>query len=109
MSRQRDESRITEAVRLYHEERLTRDEVARRLGVRGRTVSYWLDGEARSRGRRKREDVSDDEILALRDQDHLSFREIALTTGLSKTGVRMRYYSLTGRQRPDRPGAVVGR
>jgi len=108
VTRKRDSGKVAQAVRLY-EEGMTRDEVAQALQVRGSTVTRWLGGHARRRGRRKREDVTDDEILALRDADHLSFREIGIATGMSKTGARLRYYALTGRPRPDRPDARAGR
>jgi hypothetical protein len=104
MSRKPDESRRAEARRLYHEEKLTRDEVAARLGVRGQTAGRWID-EMRSPGRRKRGDVADDDILELRAAG-LSFQAIALELRMSKTGVRLRYGQLTGRERPDRTDAV---
>lgn len=102
MPRTRDESRTAEAVRLYRDERLTRDEVAARLGVRGSTVSRWLDSEARPRGRRKRTDVTDQEVIEGRDGG-LSWAELAAATGMSVTGVRLRYAQATGQGRPDRP------
>ena len=102
MPRKPDESRRAEARRLYHEEGLTRDEVAVRLNVRGSTVSRWLVGDARPRGRGKRADVADDDILELRAAGW-SFQQIALELRMSKTGVRLRYGQLTGTPRPDRP------
>lgn len=91
------------AVRLYHEDGLTCDQVARELDVRGSTVTRWLDGTARHRGRRKREDIDDAELVSLRDTDHLSWQEIAATIGMSRTGVRLRYGAIKGIPRPGRP------
>lgn len=61
------------------------------------------DAVLQRRGPRKRPDVRDSLILGLKDDDGLSFAEIADRVHMSATGVRMRYYALTGRERPDRP------
>lgn len=128
MSRKIDEGRVAEAARLYHSARLTQAEVARVLEVDVRTVRRWLAGTARRPGPRPRPGVRDQLILDLRDRSAsisseyaayleragyrvprkgrpLSFAAIAALTGMSKTGVRMRYYALTGRARPDRAKA----
>ena len=56
----------------------------------------------RPAGHPKRADVSDEDILRLRGLG-LSWQAIALETGMSRTGVRLRHGALTGRERPDRP------
>ena len=101
MSRTKDESRVAEAARLYLSG-MTRDQVARELHVEGPTVGRWLAGIIRPRGPRKRADVRDDRILELRDRDGLSFAELGRRVGMSKTGARMRYYAITGRERPEK-------
>jgi transposase-like protein len=95
------DSRAALAARLYQSGQ-TRDEVAKRFGVRGDVVTQWLDGVARRRGARRRADVTDELILHLRDEDHLSWPEIARETGMSRTGVRMRYLAAHGIPRPER-------
>ena len=102
MTRRRDEAKVAEALRLYSLGQETRA-IAAQVGADPRTVQHWLADVIRPRGPRKRADVSDDDILDLRDNAHLSFQQIALETGMSKTGARLRYYALTGRPRPDRP------
>lgn len=110
MTRKHDESR-TEATRLYRLGLDTRA-VAAQVGADPRTVARWLGDEVRRRGPRGRADVRDQKILDLRDRSAtaeggqpMSFEAIGRAVGMSKTGVRMRYYALTGRTRPDRqPG-----
>lgn len=95
MSRERDESRVAEAARLYHEDGLTRDEVAEQFGVRGSTVTRWLDGTARSRGPRERDDVDSDVISDLAARG-MSAQAIADEVGMSRSGVRARLRKLAG-------------
>lgn len=102
MSRKRDKSAVDRAARLYVEEGLTRDEVALALHVSGPTVSRWLADVMRPRGARKRADVPDDLVVELREQTQLSYQQMADETGMSKTGVRLRYGALTGKERPGR-------
>lgn len=80
-------------------------EVGAALGVDDTTVISWVGEAARRRGPRGRGDVADELILRLRNQECLSYAAIAETVGMSTSGVRMRYYALTGRQRPDRASA----
>lgn len=121
MTRVRNEAQVTEARRLY---RLGLDSyaVAAQIGANPRTVQRWLAGETRRRGPRGRVDVTDQRILDLRkvtpDPEReakglppakpVSFAEIAALTGMSKTGVRNRYYALTSRPRPDRVKRKAG-
>ena len=108
MPRTRDSRRVCEARRLYAAG-MTARELAAHFGVHERTVRVWLGEQVRRTGPRGRTDIADEKILALRDESAaeggrpLSFAEIGRQLGMSKTGVRMRYYALTGRQRPDRP------
>lgn len=102
MTRKANPAQVEEAVRLYHSLRLTEAEVARVMQVSERTVRRWLAGTARSTGPRRRTSVNDTLILDLKDREGLSFAEIGRRAGLSKTGARMRYYALTGRERPER-------
>ena len=101
MPRKRDEGRAAEAARL-HRLGLDTRAIGAQLGADPRTVARWLGDEIRRRGPRGRVDVQDARILQLRDQDGLSFEEIGRRVRMSKTGVRMRYYALTGRPRPER-------
>jgi transcriptional regulator GlxA family with amidase domain len=111
MSRRTDSRRVQEARRLY-QAGMTAPELGRHFGVHERTVRGWLGEQLRRSGPRGRTDVADAKILALRDEPAatggkpLSFAEIALRVGMSATGVRMRYYALTGRTRPERGKAA---
>jgi AraC-like DNA-binding protein len=100
MFRKIDESLVAEARHLGGQG-LTSYAIAGRLGVDPTTVQRWLGGNRR-RGPQGRTDVRDALILELHDRESLSFAEIARRVHMSPTGVRMRYYSLTGRERPDR-------
>lgn len=93
--------RIAEAVRLYADGATTR-EVAALLGVRDTTVGRWVGDAARPRGRRKRDDVTDADVIAMREEDELSWNEMAATLRMSRTGVRMRYAQASGQGRPGR-------
>lgn len=115
MSRTASPAQVAEARRLYHLG-LSTYAVAAQVGRDARTVQRWLAGETRRRGPRGRLDVTDQRILDLRtvvsDPEReakglppakpVSFAEIAALVGMSKTGVRNRYYTLIGRPRPDR-------
>lgn len=65
-------------------------------------------GVRRAPGHPKRADVPDEDILRLRGLG-LSWQAIALETGMSRTGVRLRHGALTGRERPDRPASPARR
>jgi DNA-binding transcriptional regulator YiaG len=90
VTRTRDEALVAEARRLYGQG-LTTYATAARLAVNPRTVQRWLAGATRPPGRRKRPGVRDSLILRLRDQDGLTWAEIARRAGMSRTGVRKRY------------------
>jgi hypothetical protein len=99
-----DPAKVAEAIRL-HGEGLTTREIAGRIGVDPKTVSRWTRDQARRKGPRGYDDrVLDARILRLRDQDQRSFDAIAAETGMSRTGVRMRYYQLKGVKRDRSKG-----
>jgi predicted transcriptional regulator len=118
----RDERRAAEAVRLYAGG-LTVREVAAEVGASDRTVRKWLAGQLRRAGAPQRPDVRDERILELRAAPHdperearglpratpMSYARIGRLVGMSPTGVRMRHYALTGRERPDRAPEMGGR
>jgi DNA invertase Pin-like site-specific DNA recombinase len=83
-----DPARVAEAVTLYSGG-LTRAQVAARMSVNEATVSRWL-ALMRPRGRRKRPDVDDAVIVALRE-DGRTWREIADGVKMSRSGARKRY------------------
>lgn len=101
MTRKRDEARVAEAQRLYGLGLTTRT-IAAELEADPRTVQRWLEDITGPPGPRRRGDVRDEQILDLKDREGLSFEEIGRRVHMSKTGARMRYYALTGRQRPER-------
>ena len=76
--------------------------IAAQAGKSPRTAQRWLADAPRRPGPPPRADVPDALILGLRDEDRLSWAQIAERTGLSRTGARMRYCALTGRGRPER-------
>lgn len=106
MPRTRNESRRDEARRLLADGKTTR-EIADTLGVDRGTVSRWTRDIARPHGRRKREDVTDQEVIE-GHEGGLSWAELAAATGMSVTGVRLRYAMATGQGRPDRPREGAG-
>ena len=108
MTRTRDEARVTEARRLYGLG-LTTYAIAAQVDADPRTVQRWLGDDIGPRGPRKRPDVRDRLVLDLRDREGLPFAEIARRVHMSRTGVRMRYYALTGRERPDRAKGLACR
>ncbi len=103
MARPRDEAKTAEARRL-HGLGLTTRAIAVQLHVDPRTVQRWTADLARPPGARKRPDVPDPLVKTLREQDQATYREIAARTGMSETGVRNRYWSITGRPRAERGG-----
>lgn len=106
MTRKRDEAKVAEARRL-HGLGLTTTRIAKLLEVDPTTVQRWTRDLARPAGRPKRPDVPDDLVTELRDQAGLSYEQMAAETRMSKTGIRNRYYSLTGRERPERRKQAV--
>ena len=101
MTRTRDKAQVAEAKRLY-DLGLTTSSIAAQVDADPRTVQRWLANVIAKRGPRKRADVRDELILDLKDREGLSFEEIGRRVHMSKTGARMRYYALTGRERPER-------
>jgi len=83
-----DPARVAEARRLYRE--MGRDAVAAEMGVSPATISRWIGDQARPRGRRKRDDVDDGQIVAMRDRG-MSWREMAATLSMSRSGTRSRH------------------
>lgn len=111
MTRKRDEYRAARAVALYSSGQTTR-EIAAALEADPRTIARWVGEDVRRRGPRGRTDVRDQRILDLRDRSAtteggqpVSFAEIGRVVGMSTTGVRLRYWALTGRPRPGRGSA----
>lgn len=96
-----DPARVARA-RHLHGLGLDTRSIAKLLDIDPKTVQRWTRDQARPRGARKRPDVPDDTVLGLRDQDQATYRQMAEETGMSETGVRNRYYSLTGRPRAER-------
>jgi hypothetical protein len=101
MPRQRDEAKVAEARRLYGLG-LTTYAIAAQVHADPRTVQRWLGDLIRPAGPRKRADVRADAVLDLRDREGLNWAEIGRRVGMSRTGARMRYYALIGRERPER-------
>lgn len=101
MTRTRDEAQVAEARRL-HALGLTTRAIAAQMGRDPATIQRWTGDIARPRGPRKRPGVRDEVILDLRDRQGLSYAEIGRRVRMSATGARMRYYQLTGRERPER-------
>jgi hypothetical protein len=82
----------------------TTREIAAEHGVHEATIRQWLAREAIARrrtGPRGRLDVTDELILELREVG-LSYREIALDVGMSKSGARQRWLAASGQPRPGR-------
>ena len=100
MSRKRDAAQVQEARRLYLGG-MTRDQVGQEMGVDGRTVGRWLADVMRPKGRIKRADVTDERIRELMDEG-LSLAAIGREVGMTKSGVQVRCYALTGRARLER-------
>ena len=104
MARRRDETKAAKARALIQDGSSVRA-AADVLSVHPSTVQRWTSDISRPPGRPKQAGTPDDVVVRLKDQDGLSFEEIARRTGMSKTGVRTRYYAVTGRQRPGRVAA----
>jgi len=81
---------------------LSRDEVAERLGVDPSTVTRWVRDIARPRGRRKREDIADEDIAAARERGE-SYEDIGERLGVAPMTAWRRQAAAEGKPRPDRP------
>jgi transposase-like protein len=89
---------------LYQRGRTMRD-IAATFQTSEKTIRRWLRGqgvESRATGPIVRQDVSDEVIRQLIEVYRWSYAQVAEHVGMSKTGVRMRYYRIIGRPRPDR-------
>lgn len=91
-----DNRLVAEAARLYRSGLTSRD-IAAQLGVDSTTVIRWMDPHlTRRRGPRGRADVIDEQIVTLVDRG-MRFDDVADAVGMSRTGVRKRYYAAVGR------------
>lgn len=104
---------IARAVRLYRAGRTLR-EVAAEMELADRSggsLYRHLRGQLppRRRGPRGRTDVTDAQILELRDELQLAWSEVAEEVGMSKTGVQVRYRAAHGLVRDRVTGAWVRR
>ena len=114
MGRQRDDNPAGRAAELYAGG-CTEAEIAAEMGRDIRTFRNWLKGQPKRRsGPRVRFTVEADALILHRRSawPPVSFEDIAAEVRavmqddgarVSRTGVRLRYYALTGRPRPDRP------
>lgn len=91
---------ISRMVRLYRKGRTIR-EISAELGVDSKTVWRHLRGvvEPRRTGPRGRADVTDELIVSLRDDDEMSWPQIAREVQMSRSGVRARYLLATTGER----------
>ena len=111
----RNERQIQIAQEL-HRSGLGTAEIGRRLRVHEQTVRGWI-AEQPKRGRPPRFDVSDQLILGLREEQGMSFKDIAERTGMSRSGVWARYDRVTkarvcggsGKQRPTVTDELIRR
>jgi len=79
---------------------LTTREVAARLGVEATTVRRWLretEQPVRRPGPRGRTDIDTAALVAMRAAG-LSWAELAVSAGMSRTGVRRRVRTTTGQR-----------
>lgn len=109
MTRRRNEALVAEARRL-HRLGLTTRTIAERMDKDPRTIARWTADMARPRGPRPSTSAETDALIVeLRSGAvQVPFAAIAEEVGMSKTGVRMRYYALTGRERPERHKTTGG-
>lgn len=89
------------AARLYASGRTLR-EIAEALGI-GDSKTVWraIVGRVDTRrvGPRGRTDITNDQVVELRDELGLSWTAMAAELGMSRTGVRARYLRATGQDR----------
>ena len=88
------------AARRYESGRTLR-EIAAELGSDSKTVWRHISGRVDTRrvGPRGRTDITDDQVVELRDELGLSWTQLAAELGMSRTGVRARYLRATGQDR----------
>ena len=99
-----DPGRAAEAARLYLSG-MTSREAGAAVGADNTTVLRWLREagiETRRRGPRGLPDVDGARIVAMHDEDGLSFAEIGRRTGMTRRGTSNRYRAAKGIPRPDR-------
>lgn len=94
---------VARAVKL-HEQGYTLREIAEELGYKRNSDGYVLrhirdQVQPRRTGPRGRVDVSDEQVLELRDELQLSFGQMAQELGMSKSGAKIRYYNAKGWRR----------
>lgn len=88
------------AARLYRAGQTLR-EIAAKMDTDSKAVWRAIAGrtETRRTGPRGRTDITDTQVIELRDDLELSWQEIADKVGMSRTGVRARYQMATTGQR----------
>lgn len=103
MTRKRDEAKVAEARRL-HGLGLTTYAIAAQIDADPRTVQRWTAEQARPRGPRPTTSAETDALIVeLRSGGvQVTWPALAEEVGMSVTGVRNRYFALTGRPRADR-------
>ena len=106
MARTRDEAKEEAARALYGQDWTVRA-IAKALGVSAPTVSRWTRDIARPRGRRRRQDVSDDALAALR-AGGLSWEAVGEAAGVTAMTAWRRQAAAEGRPRSDRPARGEG-
>lgn len=87
--RRRDPAKVGQARDLYRAGSSAR-EIGAKMGVHPTTIQRWLAGEMRPAGA-PRAAVPDEEIAAMREQEHLTFAEIGRRAALSRAGASKRY------------------
>jgi orotate phosphoribosyltransferase-like protein len=101
MPRRRIDPTTRETARALAGSGMSHKDIAAELNVARTTVTRWL-GAARPQGRPSDEAVTDADVIRLRDQEHLSWRQVAACTGLSTMGALNRYRRAKGLPRPER-------
>jgi DNA invertase Pin-like site-specific DNA recombinase len=101
MARKADERKREAARALYLQEWTVRA-IGEALAADPATVSRWTRDIARPRGRRRRQDVSDDAVAALREAG-MSYEAIGEALGAARMTAWRRLAEAGGRPRPDRP------
>ena len=100
MARTRDEAKREAARALYGQDWTVRA-IGEALDVNPATVSRWTRDIARPRGRRRRRDVSDDAIAALREAG-MTYEAIGEALAVAAMTAWRRQAAAEGRLRADR-------
>lgn len=106
MARPRDEKKQAAARVLYGQDWTVR-EIGEALEASPATVSRWTRDIARPRGRRRRADVDDAAIAALREAG-LSWEAVGEAVGVTAMTAWRRQAAAEGRPRTDRPAPDEG-